>query len=98
MSKEEYEKLKAELKEELRKEISNKKDSTTYWSEYSKELVEKLRAKGYTQPHKAITSLTYWARAITNANTVVKLTEKDMEKVKPVINEIVNIIPNLKEV
>jgi len=96
MSYEEFEKLKAELKEELKKELSNKRDKgTTYWSEYSKELVEKLRAKGYMQPHKAITSLTYWARVLTGARTVVNLTKEDMEKVKPVINEIINIIPDL---
>lgn len=97
MSKEEIENLKAELKEELKKELLNKKNKgTTYWNEYSKSLVKKLRNKGYT-PHKAITSLTYFARAITGVNTVINLTQEDIEKVKPIIDEIINIIPNLNE-
>ena len=96
MSKEELEKLKQELKEELKQELSNRKDNnTTYWSEYSKILAEKLRNKGYMQPHKAISSLTYWARVVTGARTVVNLTKEDMEKVKPVIDAIIDIIPDL---
>lgn len=96
MSKEEFEKLKLELKEELKKELNYRKDKgTTYWSQYSEEITKKLKEKGYKQTGKAISALTYWARVITDKYTVIKLTQEDMKKVRPVIDEIINIIPDL---
>lgn len=96
MSKEELEKLKEELKKEVRAEIESAiKDNqkNNLWQTFIKEEVQPVLEKKINDNRNiyhlklAFNSI---ARIYSKKNHVCKISEEDLEKIKPLINSIVN--------
>ncbi len=96
MSKEELEKLKEELREEVRTEVINAmKDNqkTNVWQSFMKTEIRPLLEQKITDKRQmwaVTTALNTIARVYTNRNGVCRINEEDLEKIKPLINSIVN--------
>ena len=105
MSKEELEKIKQELREEIRKELNEAIESTkkySVWTNYQKEyIVPKLFELGYQEHTKSFNrlkeTLGTLARIYVNKSFVSKITEEDLEKIKSLIEMILERWGNRNE-
>ena len=95
MDKKEIEKIKEELREEIRREIETAIESnrnTSVWHDYVADSIKPLLEKKIKNPkekYNLMTALNTIARVYANKRHVYKITDKDLETIKPIITMII---------
>lgn len=103
MSKEQLEELKNELREELKREFKEELENnkrSDIWTIYCKEyIIPKLEEKttDSRRIHQLRDALNAIARVSLNKRHVCRITESELEGIKPLINNILNEIKIKKE-
>lgn len=95
MDKKEIEKLKKELREEIRKEIETsleKNRNTSVWHDYVVASIKPLldeKIENSKEKYNLMTALNTIARVHAKKKHVYKLTEQDLETIKPIVTRII---------
>lgn len=97
MSKEEIEKLKAELKEEILADMKKKPEKKKLWKEFVKEIEVDLDKKGYYSG-RFFNNMSYFIRNVLGISNVQNITEEQMEEIKPKLMQIIEWLPKRKPI
>lgn len=92
MSKEELEKLKAEIKEEILADMKKKPEKKKLWKEFVEEIRPDLDKKGYYSG-QFFNSTNYIVRNILGIHNIQNITEEQMEQVRPIYMQIIEWLP-----
>lgn len=98
MDKKELEQLKEELRKELKQEIQSAIESSrnlSIWSEYAKEYINPFLTERGLEPrykYQIKTSINTFARVLANKKQVSKITQNDLENIKPSIEKILSVL------
>lgn len=92
MNKEELEKLKLEIKEEILADMKKKPEKKKLWKEFVEEIKPTLDEKGYLSG-QFFNSTNYIIRNILGIHNIQNITEEQMEQVRPIYMQIIEWLP-----
>ncbi len=98
MTEEEIKLLKEELRKEIKEEIALSIESnrnTSIWHDYIKSYIEPILEKKVTEPrikYQIQNSINTFARVLAKKNHVYKITELDLEMIKPKIEQLISVL------